>query len=444
MSPSMRTKSGREALRGAEVNTFDLIFEVLTPEQWAVWLKAPLECAAAKGNRDLAQRLVRAGAEMGYALRCAVRGGHRDVANDLLGSGASLVAKDEHGCNPLHVAAECGETEMVQLLLLKGADKDALDNDKCTPLSLAAWKGHLATALALLAAGADASLRCGEDSSPAMHVAAGEGYVDIVRAVIEHGADVDAADKYQRTALHIAACSNKAGAIDVLVEAGANIEARTVSGMTPLHATCFNVSREASLCLLKHGATVNPQDDNLVTPLTAVADMAGSQGAAEVVDALLRAGADETIADMFGNKAADMIGKDVEEADRLAEDVERVRELLANAPADRAWRRRGYLVLCRAHPDRVQQHSQASSDTTHHTNVARRTAAVQSWQTQGESRGAARWVISPVPTGPLWRRRCFWCRRRAYSGPSWGTREAGATNICSGIGSRTITQMPTP
>lgn len=33
-------------------------------------------------------------------------------------------------------------------------------------------------------------------------------------------------------------------------------------------------------------------------------------------------------------------------------DVRRVKELLVNAPADRAWRRRGLPVLCRAFPDR--------------------------------------------------------------------------------------------
>ena len=80
--------------------------------------------------------------------------------------------------------------------------------------------------------------------------------------------------------------------------------------------------------------------------------------------------ADETMVGYHGRKALDLIGEYVEEEDRLAEDVERVRELLANAPADRAWRRRGYLILCRAHPDRVQQ-SQVISGTRH-ADAARR------------------------------------------------------------------------
>ena len=53
--------------------------------------------------------------------------------------------------------------------------------------------------------------------------------------------------------------------------------------------------------------------------------------------------------------AADIVGQDVGERNRLYGDMKRVRKLLANAPADRVWRRRGYFVLCCAHPNRVQQ-----------------------------------------------------------------------------------------
>lgn len=48
----------------------------------------------------------------------------------------------------------------------------------------------------------------------------------------------------------------------------------------------------------------------------------------------------------------------------------RVMKLLTNAPADRVWRRRGYLVMCRAYPDRMQLLQENSSA---HAGVARRT-----------------------------------------------------------------------
>lgn len=50
----------------------------------------------------------------------------------------------------------------------------------------------------------------------------------------------------------------------------------------------------------------------------------------------------------------------VEDQDSLAEDAEHVRKLLANTPADSSWRRRGYLALSRAQPDRLQLRNDTS------------------------------------------------------------------------------------
>eukprot|EP00752_Nemacystus_decipiens_P016787 g15024.t1 len=372
--PVVSTQSGREALRGVEVLAFDLIFEVLTSQQLAELLTAPLERAAAKGERDLAQRLVRAGAGIGNALHEAIRGGHGEIASDLVDGGAGLdtIEITNAGDTPLHVAARKGEAEIAELLLLKGADKDALNTVGETPLYVAACSRHSAIALALLAAGADASLRCGHLKARVIHVAARAGSIEILRAVIERGMDVDVVDTRNRTALHYASRCNNAGCIDVLLEAGANIDARENLGFTPLHDASDTVSHEALLCLLKHGATVNAQVDyDLETPLMYAVMHAGTQqGAYRVVDSLLRAGADETMVDNKGRTAVDSIGFFfVGKEDHLADDIERVRELLANAPADRVWRRRGYLVLCRAHPERLQQVQATSSD--HHADTAR-------------------------------------------------------------------------
>lgn len=143
MSDPASDDSRREALRGAEANTLDLIFEVLTSEQRAEWLKALLELAVTKGERDLAQRLLRAGARIGDALHNVVDGGYGEIVSDLLENGASPAAKSTQGRAPLRVAAEWGQTEMVQLLLMIGEDNDALDNEEYSPLSLAAYSGQI-------------------------------------------------------------------------------------------------------------------------------------------------------------------------------------------------------------------------------------------------------------------------------------------------------------
>ena len=349
----MASTDRREALRGVENETFDLLAEALTPRQWTDLLKAPLERAAFQGNRGLAQKLLRAGAEIGEALHAAAQGGHDEVANDLLENGASINAKNENGLTPLHDAARRGYTDMVQLLLLKGADKDALDNRGRTPLYLATLFGDVTTALALMAAGADVNL---QSRVSVVQMAVKGGEMAIVMAAIEHGADVNAVDSQnQETALHVATVFHERIAIDALVKAGADVNARDIYGCTALHNAAGRLNLDALLALLEHGADLNAQDEDQDTPLHWAAAKARTHPAAKVVGSLLRAGADETILNDEGKAAADVVGIRTEDVLRMAEDVDHVRKLLTNAPADRAWRRRGYLVLCRAHPGRVQQ-----------------------------------------------------------------------------------------
>ena len=351
----MVNRSRRDALRGVEVETLDLIAEVLSSEKWAELLKGVLKRAVGQGNNGLTHKLVEAGAHMEDALHAAVGGGHGDVVNDLLANGASISSKHtECGRTPLHVAAQEGKPEMVQLLLLKGADKDAFSRCGFSPLFFAAHYGQVTSARALLAGDANVNLNSRGCGTSVAQAAARSGHVDILKAAIEHGADVDAVDKHQNTALHRAAEADEVEASKVLVEAGANIEARTDNGSTPLHSAADDLSLDTLAVLLKHGAHVNVRNIHNETPVFCAATKAGT-GAAEVVDILLRAGADETITDRNGRSAADVVAIYVEEEqDRVAGDFERVRHLLANASADRAWRRRGYLALCRAHPGRVQ------------------------------------------------------------------------------------------
>lgn len=72
---------------------------------------------------------------------------------------------------------------------------------------------------------------------------------------------------------------------------------------------------------------------------------------------LLKAGADETAVHNEGKPPSDVIRDDcclLVLRMLLNETVNRIRTLLVNAPKDRAWARRGFLVLCRAFPERVR------------------------------------------------------------------------------------------
>ena len=187
-----------------------------------------------------------------------------------------------------------------------------------------------------------------------------------MRVLIERGADVNhAGGDNQRSILHVAAYNDTDGAIGVLVEAGAHVEARDRNGATPLYRAVQCCRFRALEALLDYGGDINARDYlNQSTPLHFAAAIGGCESAG-MVDFLLQSGADETIVDNDGNEAADVIGQLSGCGEECSQcDHELVRDLLEDARwdrADRARRLRVYLVLCRAHPDRLRQVHESGS-----------------------------------------------------------------------------------
>eukprot|EP00752_Nemacystus_decipiens_P005208 g4727.t1 len=344
--------------------------------------RTPLRFAVMGNHVAVARVLLDAGAdasvrcaEYSSSLDLAIILGHVDVATLLIEHGADVDADPIDCCNtPLHHAATHGEAGTASLLLTKGAAVNAVEEYGSTPLSLAAGEGHAATTQVLLAAGADVTIRRFDNGMSALDRAAKRGHVGVLRSMIEHGVDVNAADGTGVTATHIAAMCDKAEAINVLAEAGAKMDLKTEEhGFTPLHFAAFTNYPAAVLALSKHDAPVSARDAVERAPLHYAAAKAGVLGAAEVVDLLLRLGADENAIDRDGQTPADMVGSSMGGEDSVAEEVERVRQLLLNAPADRAWRRRGFLVLCRAHYPSGKVQLQQAGSHAHDAGMSKRT-----------------------------------------------------------------------
>lgn len=293
-------------------------------------------------------------ANLRVALEEAVNSGHVDesaVRTILLQVASHASQGGAGGDTPLHIAAALGQERIATVLLLEGADADVLDSNGRTPLHLAVERGHLPTVKAILAADPDMGIRykVGCRGYSVLDLAAREGNTDILRALLQHGVNVNRrTDGY--TSLHIAALNNNVGAIDVLIEAGADMEIEDDDDCTPFLDACSNHCHQAALALFQHGANIEARDIRGETALQIAARQAGREGVSAMVNLLLRCGSDETAVNRNGRTAAEIVGHHIEYAacPLKKEDVDRVRELLANAPADRAWRRRGYLVLCKA------------------------------------------------------------------------------------------------
>ena len=253
------------------------------------------------------------------ALHCAALYGHLEVAWLLLDRGADVnavgVSESEVGnfasCQPLHLAAYHCRAEVVELLLGRGADVRAWaawgDATSAMPLHLAVdglgscslEKPALLVGRALLDAGAPVDA-ADSNGRQALHFAAQEGRVEVARLLLDRGADVHAlatwGDTVNMTPLHFAAAGSAeaeavVAVVRALLDAGASIDAADSDDWQALHWAVTRGAEVAAL-LLARGADVNAAEDNGKTPLHLAARHLDRPGVTDVARQLLERGAD--------------------------------------------------------------------------------------------------------------------------------------------------------
>jgi ankyrin repeat protein len=91
--------------------------------------------------------------------------------------------------------------------------------------------------------------------------------LEIVRLLINHGADVTAQDMTCSTPLQLASYSGILEVVQILLENGSGVNARNETHSTPLHRASLLGCVESVQVLINHGADVNAQDWTDKTPL---------------------------------------------------------------------------------------------------------------------------------------------------------------------------------
>lgn len=196
----------------------------------------------------------------------------------------------------IHQAARAGDLAKVESLVATAPDAIAARDDQGrTALWHAAQRNRIEVVRLLLDHGADANAR-DSAGAPVLFLAAGGGRREIVDLLLQKGADIGTRNDAQETALHVAANYGRAEVAALLLDRGADIEARTKYQYTPLQYAAWQPRQEIIDLLLAQGANPNSTGDNGSTALQAVA----GSGRTAAVAALLQKRADPDAATSAG------------------------------------------------------------------------------------------------------------------------------------------------
>lgn len=171
------------------------------------------------------------------------------------------------GWTALHYAIHFGEIEMVKLLVNSGADLNVVDDAGDTPLATATWRGnHEALNVLLQEEDCDPRIPLGSYKSrgrPPLHwVVMKFETIDIVRLLVERGADVNLSANARGSPLQ-QACRNKHKGkemVDYLLERGANLNAQGGALGFAISSAAIHTTPDMIRMLLQRGATVNVTD----------------------------------------------------------------------------------------------------------------------------------------------------------------------------------------
>jgi ankyrin repeat protein len=150
---------------------------------------------------------------------------------------------------PLHLATQEGNGAECERLVRSGVPVDSVDGEGDTALDWAVYFCEIDVVRKLIELGADVNHPDQRGCTPLMYTATTlrghflhgtqEERNAVARVLIEHGANVNRASGDGQTPLHFAAADGNAGLVRMLLAAGANRNAKSIQGFKPLDVARF-------------------------------------------------------------------------------------------------------------------------------------------------------------------------------------------------------------
>jgi ankyrin repeat protein len=155
-------------------------------------------------------------------------------------------------------------------------DANTVFEDGSTPLHIAAGNGAIQMMMLLMRHDADVNIRDSKGRTPLM-VAIGEGVVESVSLLIKKDADVMLADNDGVIPVTRAAESGSKGLVAMLLDEGVPVDSRDADGRTPLMAAAIKGQALLVGSLVGTGATCTAVDNKGNTPMHYAASGMGNE-----------------------------------------------------------------------------------------------------------------------------------------------------------------------
>lgn len=244
-----------------------------TKEGWTA-----LHNAAKFGHVDVIELLIKNGANVNAVengakrtpLFLACSDGNADSVVLLLENGADPNIKAEGDNYPIHAAVSVENMKMVQSLVENGANVNVRDLDGGSPLNRVANNGNAPIARYLLESGAEPNAGTFSRRFYPLLVACARGAHQVVKVLLEFGADHRLTSFERTTAIHAAAMEGHANIVEILLNVGADPNTVDSKGWSTMHNAIQGGHIDVVRVLLNHNVDPNISH-NGVLPVTLAA-----------------------------------------------------------------------------------------------------------------------------------------------------------------------------
>jgi len=271
--------------------------------------KTPLLVAIFAGHSDVVKELIKAGADVNKGnsrketpLMFASRDGYLKIVKILLAAGADVNAKSSsysdstgpRSYTALYFASKRGHLPIVKALLATGAKVNISGTE--SPLAAAASGGHLEIVKELQKVGSAPNTvnnNRGCSGNNALAEAVRSGNVEVVKTLINGGANVNSAGCDHTPILKHAIFAKNIEIIKVLVKAGADVNKKSTDGVTGKYCSAMELAyeignKEIIKILQESGGKLDAKNTSALLE-------ASANGHIEAVKELIAAGVDVNI-----------------------------------------------------------------------------------------------------------------------------------------------------